>query len=219
MDKNKEYTNQLEQVIKNMLKSLSDVPFSLIMDELSGHKVFNFDNKNKTHLELLEQLKIVATKTIKMVDDNGGIYTKRANEVGIIIEKYIKDAFRDRGLNADTPRNTAGKKQSAGYPDIQFEYQDNHYYLECKTYNKESLGTTFRAFYLSPSEKPKITIDTIHFMMSFEIEKRDNHFFAINYKIISLENLELDVKYEFNSSNKKMYSNKNGAKILYESKR
>jgi len=36
------------------------------------------------------------------------------------------------------------------------------------------------------------------------------------YKILSIESLSLDVKYEFNSNNKRMYSGKNGTIILAE---
>jgi len=36
------------------------------------------------------------------------------------------------------------------------------------------------------------------------------------YIILSIESLLLDVKPEFNSDNKRMYSNKDGAIILYE---
>jgi len=36
------------------------------------------------------------------------------------------------------------------------------------------------------------------------------------YKILSIESLSLDVKYEFNSDNKRMYSGRNGTVILAE---
>ena len=44
-----------------------------------------------------------------------------------------------------------------------------------------------------------------------------NHIYKCNhYKILSLEALSLDVKYEFNSDNKRMYSGENGTIILDE---
>jgi hypothetical protein len=36
------------------------------------------------------------------------------------------------------------------------------------------------------------------------------------YKILSIESLSLDVKYEFNSDNQRMYSGKNGTVLLAE---
>ena len=37
-----------------------------------------------------------------------------------------------------------------------------------------------------------------------------------HYKVLSIESLSLDVKYEFNSDNKRMYSGRNGTVILAE---
>ncbi len=57
--------------------------------------------------------------------------------------------------------------------------------------------------------------------MSFEIfvagESGRNHIYkCTHYKILSLESLSLDVKYEFNSDNKRMYSGEYGTIILDE---
>ncbi|MBI5286749.1 MAG: hypothetical protein HY878_04060, partial [Deltaproteobacteria bacterium] len=95
------------------------------------------------------------------------------------------------------------------------------YYLECKTYNAENIATTQRSFYFSPSDEFKVIYDAPHFLMSFEIyvagEAGRNHIYKCNhYKILSLESLSLDVKYEFNSDNKRMYSGEAGAVILDE---
>ena len=95
--------------------------------------------------------------------------------------------------------------------------------MECKTYNAENIATTQRSFYFSPSDEFKVTHDTIHFLMSFEIyesgESGRNHIYKCrHYKILSLEALSLDVKYEFNSDNKRMYSGESGTIILDEGK-
>ena len=43
-----------------------------------------------------------------------------------------------------------------------------------------------------------------------------NIYRCTHYKILSLESLSLDVKYEFNSDNKRMYSGKDGTIVLDE---
>lgn len=68
-----------------------------------------------------------------------------------------------------------------------------------------------RSFYLSPSEEFKITKDAHHIVVSFEAfvagNKRGKYIFKCrSWKIISLEKLLVDVKYEFNSDNKRLYS-------------
>ncbi len=83
------------------------------------------------------------------------------------------------------------------------------------------IATTQRSFYFSPSDEFKVIYDAAHFLMSFEIyvdgESGRNHIYKCrHYKILSLESLSLDVKYEFNSDNKRMYSGKSGTIILDE---
>ncbi len=95
------------------------------------------------------------------------------------------------------------------------------YCLECKTYDIENIGTAQRSFYFSPSDEFKVIYDAPHFILSFEIyvagEKGTKHIYKCrHYKILSIESLSLDVKYEFNSDNKRMYSGKDGTIILDE---
>ncbi|MBF8266145.1 MAG: Type II site-specific deoxyribonuclease [Dehalococcoidia bacterium] len=75
----------------------------------------------------------------------------------------------------------------------------------------ENISTTQRSFYLSPSEEFKITKDAHHIVVSFEAFVAGNKggkyiFKCRSWKIISLEKLLVDVKYEFNSDNKRLYS-------------
>jgi hypothetical protein len=48
------------------------------------------------------------------------------------------------------------------------------------------------------------------------MEKKDSAWFVRHYKIISIESLSIDLKHEFNTNNRRLYSNKDGAKILAE---
>ena len=79
------------------------------------------------------------------------------------------------------------------------------------------------AFYFSPSDDFKVVYDTHHFILSYEMNlsgrKGDENIYKCkHYKILSLDSLSLDVKYEFNSDNQRMYSGKNGTVILDEGK-
>ncbi|MDI6804301.1 MAG: hypothetical protein QME58_10725, partial [Bacteroidota bacterium] len=141
-----------------------------------------------------------------------GILRLRPNEVGNDIEPFIKEALNEIGYKANTPATKAGKKKSTGYPDIEFIDKYNRInYLECKTFNIINVNTTQRSFYLSPSSNCKVTQDAHHFAICYEVfvagrKGRRNIYKCNNWKILTLENLELDVKYEFNSSNRKMYN-------------
>lgn len=216
----KEYTQKLENIIKQMLQPLKDVPFNLVIEAMTGKKVIAFDFKNSEHKKVLDLLKQTSLNAGKEINKKG-ILRPRPNEVGNDIEPYVKNALNLLQLKADVPKTVKGRKKSTGYPDILFWFNEKPYYLECKTYNIENIETTQRSFYFSPSDEFKIIYDAPHFILSFEIyvagESGNNHIYKCkHYKILSIESLSLDVKYEFNSDNKRIYSGKSGTVILAE---
>lgn len=201
----------LKAAISQMSDPLKDLPFSLVIEELSGHKVIPFDKHDPKDKTLLRNLLRVADIAFHNVNKRG-IIRSRPNEVGNDIEPYVKDALNSIGYKADTPHTSSGVHKSTGYPDIEFtdEY-DRCNYLECKTFNIENIDTTQRSFYLSPSDDFKVTRDAHHFVISYEIyvakkKGASNLFKCRSWKLLSLENLTLDVKYEFNSDNRRLYN-------------
>ena len=217
---NNEYTKKLEHVIKQMLQPLKDIPFNLVIEVMTGKKVQPFDFNNQEHTEVLNLLKKSALKAGEEINKSG-ILRPRPNEVGNDIELYVRDSLNLFGLKADIPEGPSGNKKATGYPDILFWFKGKPYYLECKTYNIENIETTQRSFYFSPSDEFKVIYDAPHFILSFEIyvagESGNKHIYKCkHYKILSIEILSLDAKYEFNSDNKRMYSGKDGTIILGE---
>lgn len=208
--KEDQYTQKLESVIKQMIRPIKGVPFKLVIEGLSGKKILPFNTKNPKDISLLNNLKIVANNTLAAVNKKG-IISVRPNEVGNYIEPLIKRSLANIGYPARTPFTKSGKKKSSGYPDI--EFVDNFKrlnYLESKTYNIKNISTTQRTFYLSPSEDFKVTQDAHHFMFAFEIyvvgrRNKKNMYKCKAWKILTLEYLFVDVKYEFNTDNRKLY--------------
>lgn len=140
-----------------------------------------------------------------------GIFTARPNEAGNHIEPFVVDALRYTGLKADKPIAKSGKKKAAGYPDIYIEDKYGRIiYADCKTYNTKTKHQTFRTFYFSPSKDPKITRDAFHLLLSFELDtaerKGKRAFIPISWQIYTLDKLLIQVKHEFNASNKDLYA-------------
>lgn len=217
--KNFEYVKKLENVIKQMIQPIKDIPFNLVIEALTNKCVIRFDDNNEEHKKVLNTLIEIGRRSLSEINKKG-IIRNRPNEVGNEVEIFVKSVLNDLGIKNTTPTTLKNRKKSTGYPDILFWVNDLPYYLECKTFNKKNVSTTQRSFYLSPSSEMKVIYDTIHFCISFEMVKRNRRnksvFICKSFKILSLEELSLDVKYEFNSDNKRLYSNKDGAKILYE---
>jgi len=215
---NNDYTKKLENIIKQMLQPLKDIPFNLVIETMTGKKVIPFDSKNPDHKKVLTLLKKSALIAGKEINKKG-ILRLRPNEVGNDIEPFVRNALNSLDIKADIPVGPTGHKKAMGYPDILFWFNNIPYYLECKSYNIENIGTTQRSFYFSPSNEFKVIYDTSHFILSFEVyvagEKGKNHLYKCkHFKILSIESLPLDVKYEFNSDNRRMYSGKDGTIIL-----
>ena len=207
---NKNISKELEGIIAQMLKPLKGLPLGVVIEGLSGHKARPFNRSNLEDKKVLIVLKKVAEDVLREVNKKG-ILRPRPNEVGNDIEPFVKNALNKYNYKADTPKTTSGKKKSTGYPDIEFIDEFKRYnYLECKTYNIENIDTTQRSFCLSPSDDFKVTKDSHHFGISFEIfvenNIKDKHLYKVkSWKILDLSLLELDVKYEFNSDNKRLY--------------
>ena len=205
-----QYTKQLENVIKQMLKPLKGIPFGIVISSLYDKEVLGFDKNNQDDINLLDFL-ISAADFCGNLLNQEGIYSKRVNEVGNKIEPYIIKSLNQFGLKASKPHNSGDKIISSGYPDIYFiDKANRHNYLECKTYNHDSLNSSLRSFYLSPSATPKIIYDARHFALSFEVVEiqrgtNQNLYKFASWKLMSLEKLLVNVKYEFNCDNISLY--------------
>jgi hypothetical protein len=120
----------------------------------------------------------------------------------------VRAALIEAGLEARVPITTADRAQAAGYPDIEITGAVPCY-LELKTYNAATVNTTQRSFYYSPSETPKVTRDAVHLLLAYELETTEHDgqpaFRPRHWKLLTLQDLEVDLKFEFNQSNRGLY--------------
>lgn len=204
-----EYTKKLESCLRQMLQPIKGIPLSLVIESLSGWQVTPFDSNDEKDSKVLRTLSEAAEIAGRTINQNG-ILRPRPNEVGNDIEVYIKTALDNKGYAANTPKSKSGK--TAGYPDIEFTDEFGRVnYLECKTFNIANISTTQRSFYLSPSEDFKIGANAHHFIISYEVYvagrlENNNIYKCKSWKILSVENLDVDVKYEFNADNARLYA-------------
>ena len=208
---NSEKINSMEESL-TILNKMDKIDYPSLIKALYGHEVKKISPDNKKFISDLEK----AAEIAKNSAFKKGIYRTRPNEVGNDMENFVKEAMNSVGFKADTPKKRNGKKQSTGYPDFYCETKEGEpFYLEVKTYNLKNINTTQRSFYLSPpsSGHEKINYDAPHIMVSFEIEQfetnvnknNENIYKPVSWKLLSLYNLKLNLKSEFNSSNREMY--------------
>ena len=194
------------------------IPFKDVIEATTHFHVLDFDTNNPAHVALQEKIfaaaALAGTRAAKE-----GLLVERANEAGNHIEPFVRTALREVGLAARVPLNATGAAQATGYPDVEITGA-TPCYLELKTYNATTVNTTQRTFYYSPSEHPKITRDALHFLLAYQLEKteRDGRtvFVPVHWKLITLENLLVDLKFEFNQSNHGLYGTDAAKSLLSE---
>ena len=206
--------------LAELVRPEKQIPFKEVILATTRHRVLDFDTNNAAHVEfrkkLLEAAGLAGSRAAK-----AGLDAERANEAGNHMEPFVRAALRDVGLPARVPVNDRGDAQVAGYPDVELEGAVPCY-LELKTYNASTVDTTQRSFYYSPSAHPKITRDALHFLLAYQLEKvrRDGKtvFVPIHWKLVTLQDLLVDLKFEFNQSNRGLYGRDAAGAALAEGK-
>ena len=196
-----------ERALSELTKPTKKVPFKTVLHATTGHRLIELDTNNPAHVALRTKI----LKAAAMAGERArreGISTARANEAGNHLEPFVRAALKDAGLEARVPVNSSGRAQATGYPDIELTGEPACY-IELKTYSAATAHTTQRSFYYSPSATPKVTRDAIHLLLAYELEKieRDGRsvFVPNHWKLLTLEDLEVDLKFEFNQSNRGLY--------------
>jgi len=201
----------LEAAMARMLEPMKGVPFSIIIRVLTGNEVIPFDEKKSGDAELLRLIDKAASLVCESLESNP-IIRPRPNEVGNDMEPYVIDAFQAVGLDCERPQTKDGKGKTTGYPDILITNSSEvPTYVECKVYSEDSKDTTFRAFYLSPSNQPKVTCDARHLVLGFQHssepigDEGSKAYKVVGYTLVDIRDLLCDMKYEFNASNRNLY--------------
>ncbi len=193
--------------LAELTKPAKKIPFKDVILATTQHRILDFDTNNAGHVELRRKILQAAALASERASAKG-LSAARANEAGNHMEPFVKAALQEVGLRAGTPRTTAGAAQTTGYPDIEIEGQPPCY-LELKTYNATTANTTQRTFYYSPSTQPKVTHDALHLLLAYQLEKTTRNgkpaFVPVHWKLLTLQDLTVDLKFEFNQSNRGLY--------------
>lgn len=177
-------------------------PFHEIIREISGNQVVPFNIKDSRDVQLSKDINRVCM-TICQTLKEMPIQSKRINEVGNKIKPYVINEFNEiDGYRASVP---TGKV--AGCPDILIVEEDDRYsYIQCKTYNRNSIDSPFRSFYFSGSETFKVKHDARHLVLGFEmVLVAEQQFRPVGFKMVDAYNLLCTLKEEWNSNNRLLY--------------
>ena len=173
-----------------MSKNKSKLLFRNLIKEKTGCSV------PKATPEQLDDCRIIAENAIEIMKSeyNNVFLNKRVNECGNFMENIV-DKADPRIIK---PTNLQGRKKATGYPDRE---KENEAYLEIKILKEGSENSTYRSFYLSTFDK--VTKSIPHILMAFTHNEKGLTNNAP--KIIDIYDLEVEIKVEYNASNKTIY--------------
>lgn len=204
-------SNRVAAALLELAQPAKGLPFKAVIQATTGHHVLDFETNRPLHLELQQRILRAAALSGERARQKG-IAAARANEAGNHIEPFVRAALKEVGLDVRLPINAAGQAQAVGYPDVEIA-GPVPCYLELKTYSATTAHTTQRSFYYSPSAAPKVTRDALHLLLAYELEQVTRNgqtvFIPSRWKLLTLQDLEVDLKFEFNQSNRGLYGNTN----------
>lgn len=214
-------TNLNIAALADLTQPAKQIPFKDVIFATTQHRVISFDTNNAAHRDLFARISVAAGIALTNARA-AGLFSTRANEAGNHMEAFVKAALREVQLTAHTPVSQSGEMQATGYPDVAIDGAVPCY-VELKTYNAATVDTTQRSFYYSPSTNSKVTKDALHLLLAYELEREEANnrtsFRPVRWKLITLENLQVDLKFEFNQSNRGLYGTGSRKALLGESQK
>jgi hypothetical protein len=205
---------EIDKLLAEAVRSFRLLPngigVSRIISAVTKHVVIGLDDS----AEDVALVKAVAAAARDLIDLSNvtPIKTPRVNELGNAIEEPLLEACKRAGLEATWPRRANGSAARTGYPDIAIDIGGKRpTYLEAKVIKAGSEDSSFRAFYLSPSDNPKVSVNARHLLIAFTHERRNDSAdgmeqYALNaFKIVDLAKVFGKIKFEYQASNKDMY--------------
>jgi hypothetical protein len=198
-------------------EQLRGVPFSEVIFDTTGKKVFRFDANNPVDQRVAKAVSAACDETIKRLNalDSAIQNVDRINEVSSRFEDSLRELLNvTPGLRCDFPFTAEGKLQRSGYPDLRILDLESKrvFYLDPKLYAAESRDSTFRTFYFEPKKATnKVRDDAVHFIVGFQHEPRGvSHSPNAMWKftrwdLVDLSHFRVKLKAEFQGSNRDMY--------------
>jgi hypothetical protein len=192
--------------------SLQNVPFPEVIELTTGHQVLPVDKKARAGLLL--ELGTAFDATIRALNTpSHPIHTAgRINEAS----RFLEDELR-RQLNAipgwtcKIPRTEMDREQRSGYPDLRVETRNGTvFFLDPKLYARGSRASSLRTFYYEPKALTgKIHEDAMHLLLGIEHSGADaRHLRLQKWELVDLSGLKVQLKAEFQASNRDVYSDR-----------
>ncbi len=185
--------------------------FSQVVKSSTGHEVVPFDKEKVAHQTALAAIQMGIKESIVALNraDSPIKKLRRINEASRYFEDLLLiklDAHPD--LSCSIPKNTKGKAQRSGYPDMRIEHiaTKTVFYLDPKLFENKSRASSLRTFYFEPKTRTmKIHDDAVHLLLGISHDGVDGNWTFLNWELVDLSKFKVRLKAEFQASNKDLY--------------
>src|SRR5216110_1808187 len=210
--------DQLIPWLLNEDQQLRGVPFSEVILDTTGKKVFRFDANEPVDQRVAKAISAACDETMKRLNATGSAIQNvdRINEVSSHFEDNLRELLNATpGLRCEFPLTNEGKVQRSGYPDLRIVDLESKrvFYLDPKLYAAGSRDSSFRTFYFEPKKSTnKVREDAVHFVVGFEHAPRKTASGSpkatwnfTRWDLVDLSRFRVKLKAEFQGSNRDMY--------------
>lgn len=188
------------------------IPVSLAIQAMTSFKIIALDLQSVDDMDLLRRISDAATHCMRASQLNP-VKSARVNEVGNLLEPLLKISLETQMLNVSWPTTAGGASGRSGYPDLLVtESPDRLTYIEVKAVGPGQESSTFRSFYLSPSDTPKVVADARHLLVAFghkhvgTAEDGAGLYQMTHFKVVDLAHVVGQIKFEYQTSNRGLYN-------------
>jgi len=185
--------------------------FSQVVKSSTGHEVISFDKDNAAHKTVLAAIQKGIKESIAVLNQADSPIKKlrRINEASRYFEDLLLEKLDSHPeLTCTIPKNTQGKAQRSGYPDMRIEHTATKtvFYLDPKLFEKKSRASSFRTFYFEPKTRTmKIQDDAVHLLLGISHDGKDGDWTFLKWELVDLSKFKVRLKAEFQASNKDLY--------------
>ena len=189
--------------------------FSQVINSATDHKVLPFDITKLAHKAVLTTIeKAIKESIVKLNQADSPVKKlRRINEAS----RYFEDLLMEKidahiEFTCSVPKNTQGKEQRSGYPDMRIEHTATKtiFYLDPKLYENKSRASSLRTFYYEPKTRTmKIHDDAVHLLLGISHDGKDGDWTFLKWDLIDLSQFKVRLKAEFQASNKDLYRKAN----------
>ena len=189
-------------------RDLKGIPFSEVLAATTGKKILPVNSD----VLWLKRLAAVLDRTLAAMNDTAHpIHSVgRINEASRFIEdQLMAECNKEPGWSCGIPRTSAGEEQRSGYPDLRLVLDDQSVvYLDPKLFARGSKTSTLRTFYYEPkSATSKVQDDARHLLVGVQHNGGEGGQIRFEeWDLVDVSKIKVQLKPEFQASNKDMYS-------------